>query len=125
MVAVPTLQTMRYPLLTKHDKLNFQTLDIIEMLLFTNAQAVPSFRGDRILGHTYLVLDQVKYTARAGVAFDQPLNPGNPPVLAAGATSSQIAISAVNYNTAKDAWSIYIDMNAILMTQRKVLWFPP
>ena len=59
MVAVPTAQTMRYPVLTKHAQLDFQAIETICMQLYSNAKSVPSFRGNGLLGHVFLVLGHI------------------------------------------------------------------
>jgi hypothetical protein len=117
MVAVPTKETMRYPVLDKHTEINFQTLAIIEQQLYTNARAVPSMLGNGRLGHTFLVLGQAAYTARAnGTAFVPPVNPGNPPNLD-GLTHPQIVAATNLYNARQAEWSIYMAMTDILLTQ--------
>ena len=47
---------MRYPKLTKLDKLTFHSLAEVELELLVNAVAVPSLCGNRILGHAYIRL---------------------------------------------------------------------
>ena len=118
MAAVPTANTMRYPVLTKHDKLDFQAIGTISMQLYSNTKSVPSFRGNGILGHVFLVLGHIAYTiATNGTAFVPPVNPGNPPVPPADATTSQIAIATANYNAASSEWQIYTTTDAILTIQ--------
>lgn len=114
---VPTIETMIYPVLTKPHVVNYLTLQTVTMQLFSNARSVPSFRGNGLLGHAFLVLGQVEYTARAGEPFLAPTNPGIPPVPAADATTRQMMIDAVNYKAAKEEWQTYTTTNSILMTQ--------
>ena len=73
-LAVPTLSGngMMYPILTKHDKIDYLALETITMELFSNSHQVPSYRGNGLLGHAYIVLGQIEYTRIAGVAFTHP-----------------------------------------------------
>lgn len=116
MVALPTLNAMRYPVLTVPAILDYASLQILTMQLYTNAASVPSYRGNGLLGHAFLVLGQIAYTIAAGQAFVAPTNPGTPPDLD-NATAAQIAAITSNYSKATDEWDIYTATNSILMTQ--------
>ena len=52
------------------------TLQLLQHQLFTNAHSVPSARGGGLHGHLAMLLNDVEFIARAGVAFIVPVHPG-------------------------------------------------
>ena len=63
------------------------TLQLLQRQLFTNARSVPSAQGGGLHGHLAILLSDVDYIARIGVAFLIPNHPGPPPVAAGTAAA--------------------------------------
>jgi hypothetical protein len=57
------------------------SLQLLQRQLYTNARSVPSAQGRGNNGHLALLMNNIAYTARAGVAFDIPIYPGPAPLL--------------------------------------------
>jgi hypothetical protein len=71
----------------------------------------------RCLGHAVLVLGADDYQARAGVAWENPVNPGAQPVFPPGATGLQIAAITANFERQQKEWSTFTLVGRLLKQQ--------
>ena len=91
------------------------TLQLLQRQLFTNARSVPSTRGGGVHGHLAMVMNDADYLALAGVAFNIPVHPGNPPAAVGAAAAVQVALRI--YANALDDVTLYNNLSAALTAQ--------
>jgi hypothetical protein len=83
-----------FPTITKVEgKPGYLSVKLLKQQMNENAMAVQSNRGGGQLGHLSLTLTAADYLARANVAFNPPVHPGDVPIHPVGATAAQITES--------------------------------
>jgi hypothetical protein len=92
------------------------TLALLQQELNANAIAVASSRGDGLLGHYRLVVDDAAYTAAAAnnAIFAPPANPGIQPIHARAATPAEITETNRQYLANQREFTVYTTTEAQL-----------
>jgi hypothetical protein len=116
MAAMPTKENMPYPSLTPITAITFHSFTRLNRELYSNSKSVSSNRGNGALGHAYIVLGQEAYTARAGVPFAPPGNPGQLPNMENG-TAVQIGALTAHHRVNQEEYQRYQITDNILKTQ--------
>ena len=100
------------------------TLRVLHKQINENAIAIPSSRGNGLLGHFILVVDDAVYTTRAGndaannpITFDLPTNPGPSAVHLAGASAEAIAEANRVHAIRSKEFTIFVNTEAALKKQ--------
>ena len=93
------------------------TLRLLKKELYANARQIHSTRGGGTNGHLRLLMTPAAYLARAGVAFDVPVHPGNAPVHAPLATAAQIAETIRLFTQTTKEHKMYLTVHACLKQQ--------
>jgi hypothetical protein len=84
----------------------------------SNAESVPSTRGNRKLGHLAITISVTKYVVKSnGVAFDPPVLPGAAPAHLAGATAHVITEVNRQFLAHQKELTIYTSVAANLKRQ--------
>lgn len=94
------------------------TLRLLKQELTANAVSVHSLRGNGLLGHYALVVDDATYNiATTNIPFIQPAHPGQQPVHPAGATNAQITEVNRQFASDKSEFTLYRNTEAALKKQ--------
>lgn len=90
-------------------KPTFATVQTLKKQLVANAISVRSARGNGALGHAVFVLGQAAYDQLAGAGnhWIAPNNPGQAPVIPAGATHHQITQIQSQFERDTKEWETY------------------
>ena len=90
-------------------KPTFAAVQTLKKQLVANAVSVRSARGNGQLGHAVLVLGQAAYDnlAGAGNNWINPVNPGQAPVIPAGATQHQIIQAQAQFDRDTKEWETF------------------
>ena len=96
---------------------SFETLTLAQTELNMNAQAIPSTAGGEF-GHAVLTMaDAADLLLTGNVAYVVPVNPGDTPIHAAGATQPQIIETNRAHLVQKEAYKTYRNADAVLKAQ--------
>ena len=100
-----------------HGMLHYFSIAKAHAQLNENATSVYSSRGNPSLGNYILTASDAEYLLRAGIAFIIPFNPGVHPVVAPGATNSQIAHAKLEHEESTREFRLFKAVDHALKSQ--------
>jgi hypothetical protein len=97
---------------------DYLSLQLLHREIQSNAESVPSTRGNGALGHLALTISPADFLVESnGVAFDPPIHPGNAPVHPIAATAAIITEANRKFLADQAEFTIFISVAAQLKRQ--------